>query len=246
VLETLDEIATGDIRKQLRSILGSFLFRGDDVFKSVSVLSGGEKSRLALARMLLKPSNFLILDEPTNHLDMNSKKVLMNALNGYEGTILLISHDREFLDGIVNKIIEVKNKNIKTYFGNCSDYLASKAEEADIAAGKTKSEANNETESKTKKTKEQKRAEAESRNKLYNLTKPVKTKIAQIEKDIKVKEEKLKQIEADMGDESFYKDAEKVKKANKEFGEIKEKLTVLYHQWMEQSSRLTELESKIK
>ncbi len=247
VLDTLDEIAVGDVRKQLRSILGSFLFKGDDVFKQVAVLSGGEKSRLALARMLLKASNFLILDEPTNHLDMNSKKVLMNALKGYEGTILLISHDREFLDGIVNKIIEVKDKNIKTYFGNCSDYLAIKAEDAEIAAGKLKPQvSNSETDSKAKKTKEQKRTEAESRNKLYNLTKPIKTKIAQIEKNIKIKEERLKQIEADMSNEDFYKDSENVIIVNKEFGETKEKLTDLYHQWMEQSSRLTELESKIK
>jgi ATP-binding cassette subfamily F protein 3 len=247
VLETLDEIAVGDIRKQLRSILGSFLFKGDDVFKQVSVLSGGEKSRLALARMLLKASNFLILDEPTNHLDMNSKKVLMNALNGYEGTILLISHDREFLDGIVNKIIEVKDKNIKTYIGNCSNYLALKAEDADTAAGKVKAQnLNTEAESKTKKSKDQKRSEAESRNKLYSLTKPIKSKITQIEKDIKIKEERLKQIEADMTNEDFYKDSENVIKVNKEFGETKEKLTELYHKWMEHSSRLTELESKIK
>jgi ATP-binding cassette subfamily F protein 3 len=127
VLGTLDSVANGEIRKQLRTILGSFLFKGDDVFKSVSVLSGGEKSRLALARMLLRPSNFLILDEPTNHLDMNSKDILLRALHNYKGSILIISHDRGFLDGIVNKIIEVKNKNIKTYLGDCSYYLLKKS-----------------------------------------------------------------------------------------------------------------------
>ncbi|MBK7160430.1 MAG: ABC-F family ATP-binding cassette domain-containing protein [Ignavibacteria bacterium] len=125
VLQTMEEAARGDIIKNLRSILGSFLFRGDDVFKKVGVLSGGEKSRLALAKMLIEPSNFLVFDEPTNHLDMKSKEVLMNALQKYEGTVVIVSHDREFIDGIVDKVIEVKNKKIRIYFGNATDYLKS-------------------------------------------------------------------------------------------------------------------------
>lgn len=103
----LEEVAEGEIRKRLRTILGSFLFHGDDVFKKVSVLSGGEKSRLALAKMLLKPANFLIMDEPTNHLDMASKEILQQALADYEGTFIIVSHDRDFLEPLINKVLEV-------------------------------------------------------------------------------------------------------------------------------------------
>lgn len=242
VLETLDETATGDIRKQLRSILGSFLFKGDDVFKSVSVLSGGEKSRLALAIMLLKQSNFLVLDEPTNHLDMNSKRVLMNALREYQGTILIISHDREFLDGIVNKIIEVKNKNIKIYEGNCSYYLMKKKEE-ELGIAENNSGKNNEADSKSKKSKEQKRTEAETRNKIYRQAKPFRDKISKIESDIKSREKRLKEIENEMISESFYKDSENVVKTNKEFSELKEQLNDLYHEWFINNDKIKEIET---
>lgn len=241
VLETLDEVAVGEIRKQLRTILGSFLFKGDDVFKSVSVLSGGEKSRLALARMLLKQSNFLILDEPTNHLDMNSKKVLMNALKNYGGTILLISHDREFLDGIVNKIIEVKNNNVKIYAGNCSYYLMKKTEE--LAGYKAAEENKTQIESKSKKTREQKRFEAEKRNKLYRMTSPLKQNIDKIEREIKIKENRLKEIEKEMLSEEFYKNPENAVKMNKEFNELKEQIRNLYNDWLENNDKIKEIES---
>jgi ATP-binding cassette subfamily F protein 3 len=242
VLETLDEVATGDVRKQLRNILGSFLFKGDDVFKSVSVLSGGEKSRLALAKMLLEQSNFLILDEPTNHLDMSSKKVLMNALRGYQGTILIISHDREFLDGIVTKIIEVKDKNIKIYEGNCSYYLMKKKEEAEGSNNKNdlKEQSN---ESKSKRSKEQKRTEAETRNKIYRLAKPYKDKITKIEHSIKNKEQRLKEIENKMAAEDFYKNSENVVKTNQEFNELKKRLDDLYHEWFINNDKIREIES---
>lgn len=246
VIGTLDSFATGDIRKQLRTILGSFLFRGDDVFKSVSVLSGGEKSRLALARMLLKPSNFLILDEPTNHLDMNSKRVLMNALHDYAGTILIISHDREFLDGIVTKIIEVKDKNIKTYLGNCSYYLTKKEEEkSGTSPVKTEVKTDQTNGTQVKKTKEQKRAEAEARNKLYNLSKPVKDKVHKIEKSIKKNEERLKEIEAMMASADFYSNSENAKNITNEYKSVKDTLNNLYHDWMEETTKLNELEMQI-
>lgn len=251
VLGTLDAVAAGDIRKQLRTILGSFLFRGDDVFKTVSVLSGGEKSRLALARMLLKSSNFLILDEPTNHLDMNSKKVLMEALKNYTGTIVIISHDREFLDGIVTKIIEVKDLNIKTYLGNCSYFLQKKEEEKKAVSGEANRQRVMQNESSTngttaKKTKEQKRLEAESRNKLYKAAKPLKDKIHKIEKSIKSAEDRIKEIESLMASSEFYKDGANSAKVTNEYKETKEKLNGYYHEWMEETKKLSKIEESIK
>jgi len=254
VLGTLDAVATGDIRKRLRTLLGSFLFKGDDVFKTVSVLSGGEKSRLALARMLLRPSNFLVLDEPTNHLDMNSKQVLMRALADYAGTILIISHDREFLDGIVSKIIEVKSMNIRTYIGNCSYYLMKRDEELagivngnsiDSQSGKFSSNQTSNDNSAKEKTKNKKRVEAEARNKFYKISKPVKDKISKIENDIALSEERLKEIEALMESPDFYKDSGNVIKINAEYKELKTKLNNLYHEWMENNKALVKIEAEM-
>lgn len=123
VFETIDDIAVGDMRLKVRGILGSFLFDNDDIEKRVSVLSGGEKARLALAKLLLNPYNVLILDEPTNHLDMQSKDVLKNALLHYDGTLILVSHDRDFLQGLTDKVFEFKDGNIKEYIGDIQYYI---------------------------------------------------------------------------------------------------------------------------
>jgi ATP-binding cassette subfamily F protein 3 len=126
VFDTVDRVAVGDIRTKLRNLLGAFLFSGEDVEKKVAVLSGGERTRLAMVLMLLKPSGFLILDEPTNHLDMRSKDLLKQALIDFEGTVLLVSHDREFLDGLVTKTYEFRNKNIKEHLGGIYEFLQSR------------------------------------------------------------------------------------------------------------------------
>ncbi|MDR2408849.1 MAG: ABC-F family ATP-binding cassette domain-containing protein [Bacteroidales bacterium] len=123
VFETIDDIATGDMRLKVRAILGSFLFDNDDIGKKVSVLSGGEKARLALAKLLLHPYNVLILDEPTNHLDMPSKDVLKNALLRYDGTLIIVSHDRDFLQGLTDKVFEFQNGTVKEYLGDIGYYL---------------------------------------------------------------------------------------------------------------------------
>ncbi|MDD2490950.1 MAG: ABC-F family ATP-binding cassette domain-containing protein [Bacteroidales bacterium] len=123
VFETLEKIATGDVRTKIRDILGAFLFRGEDVEKRVSVLSGGEKSRLAMAKLILKPYNLLALDEPTNHMDIRSKDILKQALIKYNGTLVVVSHDRDFLDGLVNKVLEFKDGRIREHIGSVSDYL---------------------------------------------------------------------------------------------------------------------------
>ena len=126
IYETVDDIAVGEIRKDLRSILGAFLFTGEDVDKKVAVLSGGERTRLALCILLLSPSNFLILDEPTNHLDILSKEVLKSALINYEGTFIVVSHDREFLDGLTNRIWDIENQGLKIHHFGVQEFLQRK------------------------------------------------------------------------------------------------------------------------
>jgi ATP-binding cassette subfamily F protein 3 len=126
VLQTIDNVAKGDIRTKIRDMLGAFLFRGDDVEKKVKVLSGGERSRLALVKLLLDPCNLLVLDEPTNHLDMRSKDILKQALIKYDGTLIVVSHDRDFLDGIIGKVFEFRNNRIKENIGGIYDFLRKK------------------------------------------------------------------------------------------------------------------------
>jgi ATP-binding cassette, subfamily F, member 3 len=123
VFQTIDDIAVGDVRLKVRDILGAFLFSGEDIDKKVKVLSGGERSRLAMAKLLLKPYNLLVLDEPTNHLDMRSKDILKKALKAFEGTLIIVSHDREFLDDLVEKVYEFRDKNIREHIGGIYNFL---------------------------------------------------------------------------------------------------------------------------
>lgn len=126
VFETIDRIADGDARTKIRDILGAFMFGGDNSTKKVKVLSGGEKTRLAMIKLLLEPVNLLILDEPTNHLDMKTKDIIKDALKSFDGTLILVSHDRDFLDGLVTKIYEFGNKRVKTHFDNINGFLETK------------------------------------------------------------------------------------------------------------------------
>lgn len=126
VLDTVDRVAEGEIRKKIRDILGAFLFSGEDVDKKVKVLSGGERTRLAMVRLLLEPYNVLILDEPTNHLDMRTKDILKDALRKFDGTVIVVSHDRDFLTGLADKMYEFSNRNMKEYLGGVTDFLAAK------------------------------------------------------------------------------------------------------------------------
>jgi ATP-binding cassette subfamily F protein 3 len=126
VFETVDRIAVGDIRTRLRDILGAFLFHGEDIDKKVKVLSGGERSRLAIVQLLLEPYNLLLLDEPTNHLDIRSKEILKQALIKFDGTLIVVSHDRDFLDGLVNKVYEFRHRKIKTHLGGIAEFLRSR------------------------------------------------------------------------------------------------------------------------
>jgi ATP-binding cassette subfamily F protein 3 len=248
-IQIIDDVAIGEIRTKLRTILGSFLFHGDDVFKKVSVLSGGEKSRLALAKMLLHPANFLIMDEPTNHLDMRSKKVLQDALSEYEGTYVIVSHDRAFLDPIINKVVEFSSGNIRTFPGNVSDYLTKKKEERETAVNKSatsnsKSAVPDQTTQLSEK--ERKRIEAEKRQRLYKTLLPFKQKLELTEKEISRLESRKDEIATMMENPEFYINGEQVKNISRESKEIQQKLNDKYFFWNEVMSKIEEIEKKDK
>ncbi|MFT7380671.1 MAG: ATP-binding cassette subfamily F protein 3, partial [Roseivirga sp.] len=126
VFQTIDEIAHGDVRTKIKDLLGAFMFSGDTIEKKVKVLSGGERTRLAMIKLLLQPVNLLILDEPTNHLDIRTKDILKDALKAFEGTIILVSHDRDFLDGLASKVFEFGNQRIKEHFEDINGFLRNK------------------------------------------------------------------------------------------------------------------------
>ena len=130
IFETIDDIAVGDVRTQIKNILGAFMFHGDDITKKVKVLSGGEKTRLAMIKLLLEPVNLLILDEPSNHLDMKTKDIIKDALRDFDGTLILVSHDRDFLDGLATKVFEFGNKRVKEHFEDIKGFLAHKKMES--------------------------------------------------------------------------------------------------------------------
>jgi ATP-binding cassette subfamily F protein 3 len=127
IFDTIDKVAVGEIRTKIRALLGGFLFGEDEIDKKVKILSGGEKARLALAKLLLTPANLLVLDEPTNHLDMQSKDILKNALIQYQGTLIVVSHDRDFLQGLTNKVYEFRERRIREYIGDIYDFLESRS-----------------------------------------------------------------------------------------------------------------------
>lgn len=186
VFQTIDDIATGDMRTKVKSILGGFLFQGEDIDKKVSVLSGGEKGRLALAQLLLKPHNLLILDEPTNHLDMVSKDVLKSALLQYEGTLIIVSHDRDFLDGLTEKVFEFKNKTIKPFIGGIYDFIQSRnIESLQQLEKKATDKAKNANNAAINKTdyKQRKNSEKETR-KIDSQIRKCETEIERIEREM--------------------------------------------------------------
>jgi len=194
VFETIDDVAVGDIRKNIKGILGSFMFGGEAIDKKVKVLSGGEKSRLSLAKLLLAPVNLLILDEPTNHLDMRSKDILKNALLMYEGTLIIVSHDRDFLQGLTTKVVEFKNQNIKEHLGDIYDFLAKRKLES-LKALEEKKTQNGQKETLTisdnkLRYEQRKQIEREIR-KINTLILKCEKKVEKLESEIALMDEKL-------------------------------------------------------
>jgi ATP-binding cassette, subfamily F, member 3 len=188
VFETIDEIAVGDVRTKIRDILGAFLFPGEDVDKKVKVLSGGEKSRLAMIRLMLEPVNFLVLDEPTNHLDIRSKEILKNALIKFTGTVLVVSHDRDFLDGMVNCVYEFRNKKTKQYLGGIYDFLQKK-----------KIDSLKELEIKSSKKNKEENPKSYSGNGLsFEERKEITRNISRMEKQVEKTEQKIAELEEEI------------------------------------------------
>ncbi len=239
IIETLEGIAEEKTVGQLRSLLGSFLFTGDDVFKKVGVLSGGEKSRVALAKILLTKSNFIILDEPTNHLDISSKKVLQRALIDFKGSLILVSHDIDFLEPIVNKVTEIRKGEIKNFEGGIEYYLRKRGMLAEESRT-VKESSGNESASR----KDQKRIEAEQRQKRYKATKDLLKKIEVLEKRISELEEKEKYLEKELTLPGIYSNPEKVRTKNLEFQESKKELEQVLSEWEKVSNELARIESQ--
>jgi ATP-binding cassette, subfamily F, member 3 len=244
LIETLDSAGTEKTIGQFRTLLGAFLFTGDDVFKKVGVLSGGEKSRLALAKILLSPSNFIILDEPTNHLDYSSKKVLQQALVNFSGSLILVSHDVEFLKPIANRVVDIRAGRLKIYEGDIEYYLYKRNAETEQLSPSRKMTEKIEQLADTSSRKEQKRIEAEQRNKKYALTKDLKKKISDLEKKIAALEIKEKELESLLLDPSIYGDHQKIMDLNSEYQKVKHSLTAKVKEWEKVSLSLEEIEKE--
>jgi len=224
VFETIDEIAVGDVRTKIRDILAAFLFRGEDIDKKVKVLSGGEKSRLAMIRLMLEPVNFLILDEPTNHLDMRSKEILKNALINFSGTVLVVSHDRDFLDGLVNCVYEFRNKKAKQYLGGIFDFLYRKKMESlkELETQKKTSVKNH-----TQKEKPKQELSFEARKDINRNISRVEKKVEETEQQIAKIEEQITEMDAILSSPETIED----NSVFDNYEQLKHKLEQVMYEW---------------
>ena len=233
VLETIEQAANGISIGKARSILGSFLFSNDEVSKKIKVLSGGERARVALCKLLLEPYNLLVMDEPTNHLDITSKELLKKALNNYDGSLVVVSHDRIFLQGLTHKVYEFKNKSIKEYIGDIDVFLNEKefnklSEEQSIAHQK------NEIHQATK-------AEKDLRKQIKKL----QNKIKNLEKNIEIIDANQKKIDSELSDPERFKELSKTADFFNKYEEIQQKKLSLEKEWEENINRLDDLQKKI-
>ena len=196
VFGTLDRIAVGDIRLKLRDILGAFLFKGEDIDKKVAVLSGGERARLAMAKLILKPYNLLALDEPTNHMDIRSKDILKQALKSYDGTLIIVSHDRDFLDGLVDKLYEFRDGKVKEHLGGVQDFLERRKLESLSELERHYKPVAEEKPAEVIQKKEEAKQEYQAKKYVSKEEKKIKNRISFLEKKIEEYETKMAEIEA--------------------------------------------------
>lgn len=241
ILETIESAAPTELIPKVRDMLGAFLFRGDDVFKSLDVLSGGEKSRVALLKLLLRPVNLLILDEPTNHLDMHSKDVLLEALKDFGGTVIFVSHDRGFIEDLSTRVLELKPGKHRIFPGDYRYYMQRLEDEANgivpssqdtiIIEEKNKNDALPEAKSQSRRDWEEKKKLEAERRKAEKLVKTLEDQILKIEEEKKAEENSL-------ADPAVYSNGEKAKAVQKKIEELSAKLEDLNTQWMEAADAL--------
>ena len=222
VFDTIDYVAVGDIRTKIRDILGAFMFGGEASEKKVKVLSGGERSRLAMIKLLLEPVNLLILDEPTNHLDMRSKDVLKEAIQAFDGTVILVSHDRDFLDGLVTKVYEFGGGKVKTHLGGIDEYLRATAESQQLTAGSQQAVVAGQPVVVEK---------SEGRMN-YEMRKEVSKKIRKIERDIEGLERDIEKAETRIAEiEAKFAEGETGEALLKEYEQTKHTLDTKMYEW---------------
>jgi ATP-binding cassette subfamily F protein 3 len=243
-----DEIladAPYDMVPRLRDILGAFLFSGDDIHKEVGVLSGGEKNRLALAKMLLRPSNLLLMDEPTNHLDLNSKEVLLDALRSFGGTVVFVSHDRYFIDHLATRVVEVEGGAITSYLGDYEYYLARKKGEEAVAGAEVKGLAGRapghdipvassplSAPAPLPPLAKEERLRRREEEKLRQREESVRRKrLTDLEREIERLEAELSGLEGEMAEPSFFSDPERARQGGEQHLHLTEQIAELYTQW---------------
>ena len=250
VYDTLDKVAVGDIRTKLRDILGAFLFRGNDVDKKVAVLSGGERSRLAMAKLILHPYNLLALDEPTNHMDIRSKDVLKQALQRYDGTLIIVSHDRDFLDGLVDKVYEFRDGRVKEYLGGVQDFIEKRRIETlqDLECSDRSSESGTQKSEKPSATGQPSVFQASSSQSAHTPKPRTASNLSfQEQKDQRRKQKRIESCEKKIADlEAQMKELEKVlaapsadtdiDKLTREYLELKRTLDRTMEEWIELSN----------
>ncbi|MGC8858818.1 MAG: ribosomal protection-like ABC-F family protein [Ignavibacteria bacterium] len=241
VLETVKEVASSLTEQNIRSILGCFLFSDDDVHKPVNVLSGGEKSRVALVKMIVGNSNFLIFDEPTNHLDLRSKQVLIEALKQYKGTLLLISHDRDLLEEVATKIIYIENGQVKEFVGTLAEYLSIIEKELIEQDSELSQKHINRRDGEISLTPYQRSIKEKQKRKQINvLLSPLKRRLKQVEEDLIKLESRKSEIENLMMKEDFYRDTNFVIEITTEYKEVEKSISHLTVEW---EKLITEIEN---
>ncbi|MBD98464.1 MAG: glycosyl transferase family 2 [Verrucomicrobia bacterium] len=239
VFETIDDVAKGEVRKKVRSLLGSFLFSGEDAEKKVAVLSGGERARLAMCKLLLEPVNLLILDEPTNHLDIKSKDILKDALKRYDGTMILISHDRDFLKGLTDKLFEFSKGEVKEHLGGIDEFLASKRAESITEWEEQKTTA---VSSDKKGSKSISKNNYQDKKNFKKELRMLKSEISKAENKIEKLEEKLKGLNIALKAPDAYSDNQLLA----DWKTYNDELEVIMKIWEEKSEKLTSVEKQLK